>query len=266
MYLHHFGLTRLPFTKELAIEDLFPLSSARELEVRLGHLLEMRGIGLVTGDVGSGKTTGTRRVVGALHTGRHRVFYVCLTTGNVMDLFKSIAWEMGLPTERSRAALHHRITGEVGRLCAEPRLRPVLVVDEAQHLRPDVLEDLRLLTNYEMDSQNRFCLILVGQAELRRRLNMAVHEALNQRIVVRYHVTGLTREELPDYLAHHLRLAGTEQPVFEPAAIEALYGASNNGLLRKVNGLAHHALLAAAIAKSKTVGADHVGAAISEVS
>jgi type II secretory pathway predicted ATPase ExeA len=264
MYLRHFGLTRLPFTKELAIEDLFPLSSAKELEVRLSHLLEMRGIGLITGDVGSGKTTGCRRVVGALHAGRYRVFYVCLTTGNVMDLFKSIAWEMGLPTERSRAALHHRIKGEVTRLCAEPRLRPVLVVDEAQHLRPDVLEDLRLLTNYEMDSQNRFCLILVGQAELRRRLAMAVHEALNQRIVVRYHVTGLSREELPGYLTHHLRLAGTELPVFEPAAVEALFQASD-GLLRKVNGLAHHALLAAAIAKSKTVGADHVQAAIAEV-
>jgi general secretion pathway protein A len=264
MYRHHFGLTRLPFTKELSIEDLFPLACAKELEVRLNHLLEMRGIGLVTGDVGSGKTTGTRRVIGALHGGRYRVFYVCLTTGNVMDLFKSIAWEMGLPTERSRAALHHRIKGEVARLCSEPRLRPVLVVDEAQHLRPDVLEDLRLLTNYDMDSQNRFCLILVGQGELRRRLGMSVHEALNQRIVMRYHVTGLTREELPSYLTHHLKLAGTEHPLFEPAAIEAIFQMSD-GLLRKVNGLAHHAMLAAAIAKSKSVSADHVQAAIPEV-
>ena len=264
MYRTHFGLTRLPFTKEMAIEELFPSAAARELQVRLTHLLEMRGIGLVTGDVGSGKTTGTRSVVGSLHAGRYRVFYVCLTTGNVMDLFKSIAWEMGLATERSRAALHHRIKNEVARLSAEPRLRPVLVVDEAQHLRPDVLEDLRLLTNYEMDSQNRFCLILVGQAELRRRLAMAVHEALNQRIVVRYHLGGLTRDEMPGYLAHHLKLAGTQLPVFEPAAVEALFQASN-GLLRKVNGLAHHAMLAAAVAKSKTVSADHVQTALPEV-
>jgi general secretion pathway protein A len=265
MYRKHFGLTRLPFGKELAIEDLFPSAAARELEVRLQHLLEMRGIGLVTGDVGCGKTTGTRRVLGALHTGRYRVFYVCLTTGNVMDLFKSIAWEMGLPTERSRAALHHRIKCEVARLCSEPRLRPVLVVDEAQHLRPDVLEDLRLLTNYEMDSQNRFCLILVAQPELRRRLAMAVHEALNQRIVVRYHLGGLTREELPAYLAHHLKLAGTEMPVFEPAAIEAIFQATD-GLLRRINSLAHHAMLAAALAKSATVNAEHVQLALPEVS
>jgi general secretion pathway protein A len=265
MYRKHFALTRLPFSKELAIEDLFPSAAARELEIRLEHLLEMRGIGLVTGEVGSGKTTGTRRVVGALHAGRYRVFYVSLTTGNVMDLFKSIAWEMGLPTVRSRAALHHSIKGEVTRLCAEPRLRPVLIVDEAQHLRSDVLEDLMLLTNYEMDSHNRFSLILVGQAELRRRLSMAVHEALNQRIVVRYHLGGLTREELPAYLGHHLKLAGTELPVFEPAAIEAIYQASD-GLLRRINGLAHHAMLAAAVARSKTVSAEHVQTALPEAS
>ena len=264
MYRKHFGLTRLPFGKELAIEDLFPSASSRELGVRLSHLLELRGIGLVTGEVGSGKTTSTRMVVTALHTGRHRVFYVQLTTGNVMDLFKSIAWEMGLPTERSRAALHHRIKSEVARLCSEPRLRPVLVVDEAQHLRPDVLEDLRLLTNYDMDSQNRLCLVLVGQAELRRRLSMSVHEALNQRVVVRYHVTGLSRDELQPYLAHQLKLAGTELPVFEPAAVEALFQ-STNGLPRKVNSLAHHALLAAALAKSRTVSAEHVQAALPEV-
>lgn len=265
MYRKHFGLTRLPFSKELPIEDLFPSASAKELEARLNHLLEMRGIGLVTGEVGSGKTTSTRRVVSSLHTGRYRVFYVQLSTGNVLDLFKTIAWEMGLPTERSRAALHHRIKSEVARLCAEPRLRPVLVVDEAQHLRPELLEDLRLLTNYEMDSQNRLCLILVGQAELRRRLSMAVHEALNQRIVMRYHVAGLLRDELGAYVAHHLKLAGTELPLFEPAAIEALFQATS-GLLRRLNLLAHHALLAATVAKSKTVTAEHVQVALPEVS
>jgi general secretion pathway protein A len=264
MYRKHFGLTRLPFTKELAVEDLFASSAAQELEVRLRHLLEMRGIGLITGEVGCGKTTGTRRVLASLHTGLWRVFYVSLTTGNVMDLFKSIAWEMGLATERSRASLHHCIKSEVGRLCADPRLRPVLVVDEAQYLRADVLEDLRLLTNYQMDSQDRLCLLLIGQAELRKRLTMAVHEALNQRIVVRCHLTGLTRDELPGYLDHHLKLAGTQLPVFAPDAVEALFQASN-GLLRRVNGLAHHSMLAAAIAKSKTVSAAHVEAAIPEV-
>ena len=79
-----------------------------------------------------------------------------------------------------------------------------------------------LLTNYAMDSQNRLCLLFCGQTELRRRLGMAVHEALNQRVVVRYHLPPLTREEAAQYIAHRLRRAGTELPVFEPAAVERM--------------------------------------------
>jgi type II secretory pathway predicted ATPase ExeA len=171
---------------------------------------------------------------------------------------------MGLPVERSRAALHRQIRGEVSRLCLETRCRPVLVVDEAHHLRPDVLEDLRLLTNYNMDAENRLCLLLIGQAELRRRLSMAAHEALAQRIVVRYHMAALSRDEIPAYLTHRLRMAGTQMALFEPAAEEAIFQASS-GLPRRVNSFAHHSLLAAALARAKAVSAEHVQLAIPEV-
>jgi len=140
----------------------------------------------------------------------------------------------------------------------------VLIVDEAHHLRNDVLEDLRLLTNYQMDSENRLCLLLVGLTELRRRLAMAVHESLAQRIVVRYHLAGLTREELPAYLTHRLRLAGCELPLFEPPAVEALFQATQ-GMPRKVNRLAHYALTSAALTQARTVSAEHVQTAREEV-
>ena len=265
MYPKHFGLSRHPFAKDLVPEELFVSVASHELEIRLGHLLELRGIGLCTGEVGSGKTTTCRKVVASLHTGLYKVFYVPLTTGNAMDMYKSIAWELGLPTERSRAALYKVIRAEVTRLCLEAKIRSVLVVDEAQHLRSDVLDELRLLTNYEMDSQNRLCLLLVGQAELRRRLSMAVHEPLNQRVVVRFHLTGLARDELPLYLGHLLRLSGTELPLFEPNALEAIFQATG-GLPRKVNLLAHHTLTAASLSKAKVVTAEHVQAALPEVS
>lgn len=266
MYRKHFALTRHPFAKDLAPDDLFPARATAELEARLAHLIELRGIGLVTGEIGSGKTTVCRKVTAALHQGLHRVLYVPLSTGNTLDLYKSIAWELGLPVElRNRANLYRSIRAEVSRLVIETRISPVLIVDEAQHLRNDVLEDLRLLTNYEMDSQNRLCLLFVGQVELRRRLHLTVHEALAQRIVVQHHLTGLARDELPHYLAHLLRLAGTELPLFEPQAQEALFQATS-GLPRKVNLLAHHALLAAALARAKTISAEHVEAALPEVS
>jgi type II secretory pathway predicted ATPase ExeA len=264
MYRKHFGFSRHPFGNEIEPDALFPSASSKELEIRLAHLIDLRGIGLVTGDSGGGKTTTCRKVVTALHTGLHRVIYVSLSTGNVMDLYKTISWEMGLAVERSRAALYRQIRTEVSRLCLETRCRPILVVDEAHHLRPDVLEDLRLLTNYNMDADNRLCLLLLGHPELRRRLGMAVHEALAQRIVVRYHMGPLTRDELPVYLAHRLRLAGTELPLFEPAAEEAVFQATS-GLPRKVNGLAHHALMAAALARASTVTADHIQAALPEL-
>lgn len=264
MYRKHFGLTRHPFSKNIEPDDLFPSAALRELEARLGHLLEMRGIGVVTGESGSGKTTACRKIVAGLHTGLHRVLYVSLTTGNVMDLYKTVAWEIGLPTERNRAALFRQIRAEVTRLCGEARQKPILIVDEAHHLRSDVLEDLRLLTNYAMDSDNRLCLVLVGHPELRRRLGMAVHEALAQRVVVRAHVSGLTREELGPYLRHLLRLAGTELELFEPAAQEAIFQAAS-GLPRKVNLLAHHALMAAALARAKTVAPEHIQSAMAEI-
>jgi general secretion pathway protein A len=265
MYRQLFGFTRHPFGDKTTTDDLFETASGAELHTRLEHLLELRGIGLVTGEVGSGKTTAVRKTTAGLHAGLYRVFYVCLSTGNVIDLYKTVAWELGLPVERNRASLFRTIRTEVSRLCVEARLRPVLIVDEAHHLRSEVLEDLRLLTNYQMDSENRLCLVLVGQTELRRRLSMAVHEALAQRIVIRHHLTGLTRDELANYLAQRLRLAGCALPLFEPPAIEAIYQATN-GLPRKVNLLAHHALLAAALARAKAVSADHVTAALPEVS
>ena len=146
----------------------------------------------------------------------------------------------------------------------ETKLLPVLVIDEAQHLRNDVFEDLRLLTNFAMDSERRLCLLLVGLTELRRRLAMAVHESLSQRLVVRHHLPGLDRDEIDAYLTHRLRLAGCELPLFDPPAIEALFQ-SARGLPRLINRIAHYALSAAAIHNARTVNAEHLHHAIEEL-
>ena len=112
MYLRHFALTRLPFETPAHSDELFESNSRREAEARLHHLIELKGIGLMTGEVGSGKTTVCRHVAAALHPGLYRVGYVSLTTGNVLDMYKSIAWELGLPTERSRATAYRAIRAE----------------------------------------------------------------------------------------------------------------------------------------------------------
>ena len=264
MYLRHFAFTRLPFETPAHTDELFASNARREAEARLQHLVELKGIGLITGEVGSGKTTVCRHVASALHPGLYRVGYVSLTTGNVLDMYKAIAWELGLPTERSRATAYRAIREEITRLVGEAKQLPVLVIDEAQHLRNDVLEDLRLLTNFAMDSDNRLCLILVGLTELRRRLAMACHESLAQRLVVRHHLGALDRAELDAYLAHRLRLAGCELPLFEPPAVEAL-AHSARGLPRRINRTAHYALTAAAAQRARTVTAEHIEHAVAEL-
>lgn len=264
MYLDHFGLMKYPFDKNISVSDMFLHDSAKELEARIGHLLDVRGIGLVTGDSGAGKTTLCRRIATKLHPGTHRVFYIPNSTGNVLDLYKSICWELGLVVERSRAGLYRSIQQAVSGLILESRIFPILIIDEAHHLRTDVLEDLRLLTNYEMDSENRLCLLFIGQTELRRRLNLSVYEALNQRIIVRQHLNGLTPEEVNSYLYHLLRKAGTETKLFEEGAMHNIYQ-STGGLPRRVNLLAHHALMVAAARRSKTVTSEHVTIAVEDI-
>ena len=263
MYLTHFGFTHYPFERDLPQDELFASASLGEAHARLNHLVELRGIGLITGEVGSGKTTACRQLAASLHAGLYRFLYVTLSTGNVMDIYKSIACELGLPIERSRSMAFLSIQTEITRLATESRQLPILVVDEAHHLRNDVLEDLRLLTNYAMDAERRLCLLLVGLTELRRRLAMAVHESLEQRIVVNYHFTGFTPEEVPAYLSHRLQLAGCTSPLFEPQAIAALFQASH-GLPRKLNRAAHYALSAAALAKSQRINTEHIQTALDE--
>ncbi|TVQ68978.1 MAG: DUF2075 domain-containing protein [Chromatiaceae bacterium] len=264
MYRKHFGLTDYPFEPNVNSEDLFESQTLREAQARLKHLLRLRGIGLLTGEAGSGKTTACRRITSTLHSGLYRTFYIPLTTGNVMDMYKSIAWELGLPTERNRASAFRQVRAEISRLTLESKQLPVLIIDEAHHLRNDVLEDLRLLTNYAMDSDPRLCLLFVGLTELRRRLGMAVHESLAQRLVVRHHLGGLSREELPDYLAHRLRRVGCELPLFEPEAIEGLYQATH-GMPRPVGRLAHYALTCAAQDQVHRVSAEHLQTALEEL-
>ena len=264
MYQRHFALTRLPFEPPASSDELFLSAGASETESRIRHLLALRGIGLLTGEPGCGKTSACRRVLDQLHPSQYRVLYLPLTTGSILDTFQAIAWTLGLEPPRYRAQTCRAIRSEVARLCEESGQLPLLVIDEAQYLRHEVLQELRLLTNFGFDDRRCLCLLLVGHSELRRRLAMAVHESLAQRIVVRYHLPGLQRDELQPFVRHALRAAGCELDLFAPPALQALFQASH-GLPRMVSRLAHYSLAAAALAEARTVDAEHVRLACAEV-
>lgn len=263
MWRRFFGMKRLPFGNELEPDELFESHALLEATARLNYLLEVRGIGLLTGEVGTGKTTVARRVLSAQHPSLTKSIYVPNSTGTPIDLYKAVAWQLGVDPACNRAGLYRQIRDEVQELVHQKRIRPVLVVDEAHLLRSDVLEELRLLTNYEMDSRNHLTMLFIAQPELDRRLTLSVHESLRQRLIVRWKLGALARDELPGYLEHHLRLAGVEHPVFTEPAVEAIAQASK-GVLRRINALARHALAAAAGRKSQQVGPEHVEAAAEE--
>ena len=140
----------------------------------------------------------------------------------------------------------------------------MLVVDEAQHLRSDVIEDLRLLTNFDMDTAPRLCLVLIGLTGLRQRLSMAVHESMQQRLIVQHHLRGLTREELDPYLGG---IACAWPAVNCPCSIPppSRRCTSARGLPRLINRIAHYALSAAAVEEARTVDAEHLARAVEDV-
>ena len=264
MYLPHFGLRNYPFEKTLSSEELLNTETQAEARTRIRHLIELRGIGLLTGESGVGKTAVCRQVIDTLHEGLHQVRYISFSTGSVRDTHNAIATAFGLAQSQSRASLSRTLRAEMSRLVDESGKLPVLIFDEAHHLGNDVLAKFKMITNYSMDSGNRLCLLLVGLTELRNRLRMAVHEPLAQRIVVNCHIPGLRHEEVGAYVEHRMALAGADVPIFEPAAIEALALASNR-IPRKIDRLAHHALIASAADRMRTVADSHVNRAADEV-
>ena len=263
MYKTHFSLARYPFEPSLEIDQLFPVQGQQEAASRIRHLVELRGIGVLTGEPGCGKSTVCRQVAGGLHPGLYLHRYVSLTTGSVADLYETLSRAFGLEPAYQRSRAFRAIRTEVTRQIRESRQFPFLMIDEAHLLRGELLEELRLLTNYRMDSDNRLCLLLAGHTELRHRLAMAAYESLSQRVVVRCHLAGLSHEEVHGYLLHRLKLAGAGVPLFQDDAVVAIAQLSN-GVPRRIDRIAHLALWAAALEKRTMVDPADVEKAVSE--
>ena len=140
----------------------------------------------------------------------------------------------------------------------------MLVLDEAHLLSVDVLEELRLLTNADMDSRSPFACLLVGQPTLRRRIKLGTFAALDQRIALRYAMSGMTDAETKTYLSHHLKLAGRSDTLFSDDAIALIHQVSR-GLPRAVNNLAVQALIAAFAGNKSIVDESSARAAVTEV-
>jgi type II secretory pathway predicted ATPase ExeA len=263
MYTTFFGFTHLPFHEDLDIQQLFAAPVLDELHSRLDYLVRTKSTGLLTGEPGSGKSTALRRLRDDLHPDKVRSLYLHDTEVNPADFCRQLALELAIEPQWTRAMTMRAIQAEIQRLASERHLDVLLIVDEAHDLRPDVLTLLPRLTNFDWDSAARLALLLVGQSGLKQKLRLAHLESLAQRITVRYTLHGFDRQHTQRYVEHRLEISGIERPLFTDPAFEAIYN-SSQGIMRRIDNLAHAALAVAATEGAKIVGPDHVIAAAEE--
>jgi type II secretory pathway predicted ATPase ExeA len=253
----YFGFTRMPFGKSLAPGALHRHGAHAEAVARISWAVAERAIGVVTGEVGAGKTVAVRAALSALDPVRHQVIYL----GN--PAVGSRGLHRGSPHPHT-AALIPQAADALATERAERGRVPVLVLDEAHLLSHDQLESVRMLTNQDMDSASPFACLLIGQPTLRRRIKMGTMAALDQRIALRFAMPPMTCEETAGYLKHHLALAGRSDPLFSDDAV-ALIHTTGRGLPRAVNNLAVQALLDVFIQNKTIVDEASARAAVAEV-
>jgi len=233
MYKTYWGMEFNPFDKGLAVKDCFKSGDFTQASSRLEHLKNIKGIGLFTGLPGTGKTYSLRCFADSLNSNLYKVAYIPLSTVTVLEFYKSLAY--GLGVEKN---IQERIIS----LSKDKKITPVIIIDEAQYLKTDILNDLKILFNFEMDSKNYAIFILSGQPVLNDILSKQIHEALKQRIVINFNFVGISKQEVNDYISSRLQLCGIHNQVFNPNAVEALYSCCN-GSTRKLNNMIEKCLM-----------------------
>jgi type II secretory pathway predicted ATPase ExeA len=259
----HYGLSRTPFSRGIAPSQIFAARAHKEAVARLRWLIDETAIGVVTGEVGAGKTLAARACVAALDASRFTVVYLSNPMVGARGIHHHLVTALGDTPRFHRPALIAQTADLLATETEERRKTLVLIVDEAHLLSVEQLEQLRLLANTDMDSRSSLGLVLLGQPTLRRRLKQGHFAALDQRIGLRFHLDGLPLEETAAYIAHHLSLAGRSDPLFSDGAI-ALIHQSSRGIPRAINNLAIQALIATYAQSKGIVDESAARAAITE--
>ena len=242
MYKAFYGLLEKPFSKTPDPRFLFMSSGHQEALARLEYAIEESELALLTGEIGCGKTTLSRALMDRAGSRYHFlfVFNPRLTADELLRVIAS-GLEIATPSLRKDQLLSE-ITGALYRMHGEGRF-PVVVIDEAQ-LIPDreLFDELRLLTNFQLDDRNLVSVIIMGQPELRGMLASPVYEPFRQRISLSFHLSPLSLEETMEYLDFRMIAAGGEPGLFSPDAVQRIFELSG-GVPRRINAVATNALL-----------------------
>jgi len=264
-YLKFWGFKSEPFPTDLPAEHIFKSRNLAAFDQRFEYVLRLGAVGLVTGEIGAGKSTALRYAVDKLHPSQFKPFYVTAASGSVLEFYRLILSEMGFEVQsNSRAAMLGLIKREILDLALAKNIKPVLIVDEASLMRLEAFAEIHTIIQFEKDSKPYLPLILAGQSNLIDKLTFRDSQPLASRVAARSHFEGADLEEMTVYLKHHLTAAGLKDDIFEPEAAAAIQQGSG-GVFRKANHLARGALMAAAEQKVKSITADHVRLAATEI-
>jgi type II secretory pathway predicted ATPase ExeA len=259
-----YGFTRMPFGRDLAPGMLHRHTNHAEAVARITWCVTEHALGVVTGEVGAGKTVAVRAALTALDPTRHTLIYLGNPTIGARGIHHAIVTALGGLPRTHMATLIPQTADALAAETSERGRTPVVVIDEAHLLDHAQLEGIRMLTNHDMDSRSPFACPLVGQPTLRRRIKLGMFAALDQRIALRYTLAAMGPTDTASYLRHHLNLAGRSDTLFSDDAI-ALIHQTSRGLPRAVNNLAVQALIAAFAADKAIVDESSARAAVTEV-
>jgi general secretion pathway protein A len=256
MYNKFFGLRESAFNVNPDPRYFFLTPVMQEALAGLAYGIQRRkGIVLLTGEVGTGKTTLLNQLMDWLRQNQAATAFIFNTRLSVEDLFNYILTDFGISCESRTKSdkLIHLNNWLLHRCLARDREPAVLIVDEAQNLSAELLEEIRLLTNLETSSEKLLQIVLSGQPELELKLREPRLRQLRQRITLRYRTTQLSSAETRSYIEERLRIAGANgEPIFSPEAIESIHHYAR-GVPRVINVLCDHALINAFAERQKPV-------------
>jgi type II secretory pathway predicted ATPase ExeA len=259
----YYGFTAMPYGRGLAPGMLFHSGDHNQAVARIAYGISARGITVITGEVGVGKTVAARAAIDRAEPTRHHLIYLPDPTVGARGIHHCLVAALGGKPSFHNAALVPQARDALAAEHAERGRIPILCIDEAHLLTHDALEALRLLTNHDLDTCSPFATILLGQPTLAAKMKLGTLAALEQRITVRRHMTGMTSNETAEYIRHHLKLAGRADPLFTEDAIALIHQASR-GKPRSVNRLAISALIAACAANKTLVDQASARSAVTE--
>ncbi len=257
MYLDFFGLSAKPFGKTPNPAFFYRSPIHEEALARLQYGTEEREMTLLTGEIGTGKTLLSRALIDSL-TDAHLPILLVNPRLSPNQFLKTVARRLGIESPSYyRNDLLDQINEALYR-CYENDISPVIIIDEAQLIpSKSTFDEIRLMTNFQLDDANLLTLILIGQPELRKRLKHGSYEAIRQRIGIRYHLGPLGREDTGLYIAYRLGTAGGDPGIVDEEAADVIFRYSG-GLPRVINNIAANALLTGFSKDLSVIGPDIV--------